>query len=100
RHIDAIVEAVDRALKDPAIVALQRELNRDAALILATGRRAANALDIGLLIDLEIGVDGLVGDDRGQKGRAGARLDKIAERDLGTARAPGDRDRKSTRLNS
>src|SRR5690606_20412188 len=88
--IDPIVERVNvTAIRRLAVP--ERQLHRDHAFGRVAGGVAANAAEVGLLVDLEVGVHLGVGDDRGQERGAGPRLHEIAERDLDTTDPAGDR---------
>ena len=60
---DAIVEALDDALIDMAAVARQRQFDRDLLLLGLGIGMGMDALDIGLLVDIEIGIDAVIRHD-------------------------------------
>ena len=90
--VDAIVEAFDGAVIDMAAVALRPQIDRNLLLLGLGLGVVAYIVQIGLLVDLEIGIDAVVRDDGGQqRRRRGGAPDQIAQGDFGAADAAGDR---------
>ena len=65
--IDAVVEAFDDAVIDMAAVAFDLQIDGDFLLLVLGLGVVAHIVQVGLLVDFEIGIDAIVGDDGGQK---------------------------------
>src|SRR5580704_5587125 len=90
--IDPVVEAFDVAAMDLSAVAVDDELDRDFLFFLLRLAVVVHGIEIGLLIDFEVGVNAVVRNNGGHERRwFGRRADEIAECDLGATDAPGDR---------
>ena len=90
--IDPVIEAVNVTAIDAILVASDDDLYRNLLLLLVQLAVIADVIQVGLLVDLEIGVDAIIRHDRSKHRRRGGRgANQVADRDFGPVNAARDR---------